>query len=126
MIVGIGNDLVQVSRVKAIIKRQGDRFAQRILTEEELETYNHHRYPEKFLAKRFAAKEAAAKAIGTGIADGVSFHDFQVDHDELGAPFLKVTGRAHELAILKSITSWHLSITDEKKYAVATVIAERL
>ncbi len=126
MIVGIGNDLVQVSRIKTIVKRQGHRFAQRILTEEELNTLKHHRYPEKFLAKRFAAKEAAAKALGTGIANGVSFHDFQVDHDELGAPLLSVSGRAHELAILKNITHWHLSITDEKKYAVATVIAESL
>jgi len=126
MIVGIGNDLVQVSRVKSIIKRQGNRFAERILTEDELETFNKSRYPEKFLAKRFAAKEAAAKALGTGIADAVSFHDFQVNHNDLGAPALKVTGRALELAVLKNITDWHLSITDEKKYAVAMVIAERL
>ncbi len=126
MIVGIGNDLVQVSRIKAIVKRQGHRFAQRILTEEELGTLKNHRYPEKFLAKRFAAKEAAAKALGTGIADGVSFHDFQVDHDKLGAPLLSLSGRALELAGLKSITSWHLSITDEKKYALAMVIAESM
>ncbi len=126
MIVGIGNDVVQVSRIKTIVKRQGHRFAQRILTEEELNALKHHHNQEKFLAKRFAAKEAAAKALGTGIANGVSFQDFQVDHDELGAPLLSVSGCALELAMLKDITSWHLSISDEKKYAVAMVIAESL
>jgi len=124
MIIGIGNDLVQVRRVRKIFKRQGSRFSERILTEFELKSLQKYRYPEKFLAKRYAAKEAAAKALGTGIADGVSFHDFQVDHDEMGAPLLTVTGRAAELAVGKNIKRWHISITDEKKYAVAMVIAE--
>ena len=124
MIIGIGNDLVQVSRVKNILSRQGKRFSERILTELELESLIKTRYPEKFLAKRYAVKEAASKALGTGIAEGVSFHDFHIDHDNLGAPLLKVSGRAAEIASEKKINCWHITITDEKKYAVAMVIAE--
>jgi len=124
MIAGTGIDLVQVSRVKKILNRQGHRFSERILTKPEIDSLNKTRYPEKFLAKRYAAKEAAAKALGTGIADGVSFQDFQINHDEQGAPLLEVTGRAAELATLKNINKWHISITDESKYAIAMVVAE--
>ena len=126
MIIGIGNDLVQVSRVKSILTRQGQRFSERILTDIELESLTKTRYPEKFLAKRYAAKEAASKALGTGIAEGVSFHDFHIDHDESGAPLLLVSGKAAEIASDKKINHWHITITDEKKYAIATVIAESI
>ncbi len=124
MIIGIGCDLVQVCRVKKILNRQGYRFSERILTRVEIDSLEQTRYPEKFLAKRYAAKEAAAKALGTGIAEGVSFQDFQIEHDELGAPQLLVTGCAAKLADQKNIKRWHISITDEKKYAIAMVIAE--
>ncbi len=68
MIIGIGNDLVQVRRVRKIFKRQGSRFSERILTEFELKTLQKYRYPDIFLSQRYAAREAAAKALGTGIA----------------------------------------------------------
>ncbi len=124
MIIGIGSDLVQVNRVENVLNRQGERFSERILTLVEQQLLKNNRHPVKFLAKRYAAKEAAAKALGTGIADGVSFQDFFIDHDNLGAPILRVTGRAAELAEQKKIRCWHISISDEKEYAMAMVIAE--
>ena len=124
MIIGIGTDLVQINRVENVYNRQGERFSERILTLVEQQLLKNNRHPVKFLAKRYAAKEAAAKALGTGIADGVSFQDFFIDHDNLGAPILRVTGRAAELAEQKKIRGWHISITDEKDYAMAMVIAE--
>lgn len=124
MIIGIGSDLVEVRRIEKIFFRQGKQFSERILTIEEQQSLLNNRFPVKFLAKRYAAKEAAAKALGTGIAEGVSFQDFCIEHDDLGAPILRVTGRAAELAELKNINNWHITITDEKKYAMAMVIAE--
>ncbi|MDM7485998.1 MAG: holo-ACP synthase, partial [Vibrio metschnikovii] len=78
----------------------------------------------RFLAKRFAAKEAAAKALGTGIANGVTFHDFQITNDAQGKPHLTLHGRAQQLAEAMQVTSIHLSLSDERHYAVATVIFE--
>ena len=125
MIVGLGTDIVEISRISKVYERNGEDFIDRILTDTEKE-----RIPKNpdllpaFLAKRFAVKEAAAKALGTGIGNGVSFHDFYTIYDPYGAPSLVVTGRAKETAEVKGITRWHVSLSDEKSYAVATVIAE--
>jgi holo-[acyl-carrier protein] synthase len=76
------------------------------------------------LAKRFAAKEAASKALGTGIAHGVSFQDFEISNDENGKPVLTLSGKAQQIAQASSVRSVHLTISDERHYAVATVILE--
>lgn len=120
MIVGLGTDIVEISRFDTA---NVNAIARRVLTKDEFVLFTTHKQAYRFLAKRWAAKEAAAKALGTGIAQGVSFQDFLITNNELGAPLLSLTGKALEIA---GQVSCHLSISDEKNYAVATVIFERL
>ena len=125
MIIGLGTDIADIARVADVYDSTGDGFVDRILTEtEKTKIPRNPKLIPAYLAKRFAVKEAAAKALGTGITGGVSFLDFTTIHNEVGAPTLVVTGKAAELAQQKNITSWHVSISDEAAYAVATVIAE--
>lgn len=124
-IVGLGTDIAEIERVEKALARTGEAFARRILTELEFEKFQSLKHQGRFLAKRFAAKEAASKALGTGIALGVTFHDFSVTNDEHGAPQLTLTNRALEIAQSKQIRHMHLSISDERHYAVATVIFEK-
>lgn len=124
MIIGLGTDIAEIERIEKVLGRSGEALAKRILTADELTVFSEHKQPARFLAKRFAAKEAAVKALGTGIAQGVSFQHFTVTHDALGKPLLVVTGVAQQLAEQRGIRHWHLSISDEKHYAMATVIAE--
>lgn len=123
-IVGLGTDLVEIGRIQRLIERHGDAIAERILTPTELDEWRRQTKPEVFLAKRFAAKEAAVKALGTGIAQGIGFQQLEIQHDELGKPLLVLTGRAIERAILLGASRWHLSISDERSHALATVILE--
>ncbi len=125
MILGIGTDIVEVIRMKQALENFGDRFATRILTANEMIEYSAHHSPEAFLAKRFAVKEAAAKALGTGIAKGVSWQHIELGHDELGAPKLFFSARALELQQQKGISSLHISLADEREYVVAFVILEK-
>ncbi|MGI2039122.1 holo-ACP synthase [Shewanella frigidimarina] len=123
-IVGIGTDIVEIARISEQRERLGDRLARRVLTEHELATYLQSKQPERFLAKRFAAKEAAAKALGTGIGRGVSFQHIHIDNDANGAPQVRFTDGA--LARLEQLAGKQgfISIADEKHYAVATVVLE--
>ncbi|OOE35284.1 holo-ACP synthase [Salinivibrio kushneri] len=123
-IAGIGTDIVEVARVERVLARQ-PRFAARILTESEQANLACHHAPGRFLAKRFAAKEAAAKALGTGIADGVTFHDFTITNQVSGQPTLHFSGRAAELAQARGIAHYWLTLSDEKAYAIAHVVLER-
>ncbi len=123
-IVGIGTDIAEIERIEKVLARSGDAFAERILTTAELVTYRERKQPGRFLAKRFAAKEAASKALGTGIAQGVTFQDFIITNDEYGKPILTLENKARELAAARAIQAIHLSISDERHYAVATVIYE--
>ena len=123
-IVGMGTDLIAVERIAQALARNGRRFSARILTESERSAMQQVANPQFYLAKRFAAKEAAAKALGTGIADGVSFQDFEVVNRDSGQPELKLSGRAAEIATKLGATRTWLSLSDEKRYAIATVILE--
>lgn len=123
MILGVGTDIVSIARIAAAIDRT-PALAQRILTAAELEQFNASSAPVRFLAKRFAAKEAGVKALGTGIGNGVGWQHLEVSHNELGRPRLTVSLRAAELAAEMGITHWHLSYSDESDYVVAQVIAE--
>lgn len=123
-IVGLGTDIAEIERVEKALARSGEPFAQRILTPAEQEIFATLKQQGRFLAKRFAAKEAASKALGTGIALGVSFHDFEISNDELGKPVLTLSGKALEIAQRMQVAHIHLSISDERHYAVATVILE--
>ncbi|NOH81774.1 holo-ACP synthase [Vibrio sp. RE86] len=124
-IVGLGTDIAEIERVEKALARSGEAFAKRILTESELKTFFGLKQQGRFLAKRFAVKEAASKALGTGIAFGVSFQDFNVSNDEHGAPVLTLSNKALEIADQKGVAHVHLSISDERHYAVATVILEK-
>lgn len=124
MIAGIGVDLATISRISKVHARFGARFARRFLHETELTTYQQHDHPERFLTKRFAAKEAAVKALGTGERQGVLLRDFYLQHDELGKPLLKVSGKAQELCISRGITGFWISLSDEGDTVAAFVVLE--
>lgn len=124
-IVGLGTDIVEITRIESVIERTGDSLAKRILTEKEFMQYQQQTKPARFLAKRFAVKEAAAKALGTGIRNGLAFNQFEVTNDALGKPLLHLSGEALKLAESLKATDFHVSITDERHYASATVIIER-
>ena len=94
MIAGIGVDLATISRIEKTHARFGDRFARRILNEAEWDAYQNNPSQINFLTKRFAVKEAAVKALGTGEREGILLKDFYLEHDSLGKPILKVSGEA--------------------------------
>jgi len=120
MIIGVGVDLCEIERIREAISRHGDHFAQRILATDERTEFDSLTQSMRppFLAKRFAAKEAVAKALGTGIGRGLGFHDITITHDELGKPMVSLTS---ENQALKDALSYriHLSISDERTHAVA-------
>ena len=128
MILGIGNDMVDIRRIERSIARLGDRFIERVFTPAERDRAERRteRTRAATYAKRFAAKEATAKALGTGIADGVFFRDMAVVNLENGQPTLRLTGGA--AARLAAMTpagmrsSLALTMTDEYPYASAVVI----
>jgi len=107
-----------------VIARSGDRLARRVLSDHEWAIWQQHQQPVRFLAKRFAVKEAAAKALGTGIRNGLAFNQFEVYNDELGKPKLRLWGEAKSLAERLGVSSIHVTLADERHYACATVIIE--
>jgi len=121
MIFGIGTDIVRVARMQQSLEKHGERFARRILTEHELIGYQHANKPANYLAKRFAAKEATAKAMGTGFRNGLSLKHINVGHDKQGKPLLEFYGRAAEFMSEEGINEAHISVADEQEYAVAFV-----
>lgn len=124
MIVGIGTDLVEIARIATLMTKRNEVFAKRILAQQELERFKQHGQPEKFLAKRWAAKEAISKALGTGFTQGVCFTDMIIGHTDQGQPLIELTGKTAEIAQQLGIESWSISISDEAHYAVAFVVAE--
>jgi holo-[acyl-carrier protein] synthase len=123
VIIGLGTDIVAIARIAKALERT-PALAKRILTETELEQFRVSTQPERFLAKRFAAKEAAVKALGTGVGNGVGWQHVETSHNELGRPLLSISSTAAQIAEQLGITHWHLSYTDEVDYVVAQVIAE--
>lgn len=123
MIIGLGTDIVAVARIEAALERT-PALAERILTPIELDEWSSSSQQARFLAKRFAAKEAAVKALGTGIGRGVGWQQLEVSKNELGRPLIQLSGRAAEIAQELGATHWHLSYSDEVDYVVAQVIAE--
>ena len=123
-IIGIGTDIVEIARIEAVMARSGDRLAKRVLSDGELQQFLAHQQPARFLAKRFAVKEAASKAMGTGIRNGLAFNQFEVYNDELGKPKLRLWGEAKLLAERMGVANIHVTLADERHYACATVIVE--
>ncbi len=125
MIFGIGTDIVEVSRIEESLAQFGDEFAKRILAESEFESYQQSNIKSRFLAKRFAAKEAFSKALGTGLRAPATLHNIAVSHDHLGKPLLILAPALQVLLDEKSIVAMHLTISDEKNLAAAFVVLEQ-
>ncbi len=124
MIFGIGTDIVRVARIREDLTRFGDRFAERILTATELQEFHQNANKANFLARRFAAKEAVAKALGTGFRKGVQLRDIEVTHDTQGKPMLEFHGQTQLFVQEKRIAVAHISLADEQDNAVAFVTLE--
>ena len=123
-IIGIGTDIVKISRINKVFKKYPKGFVERILHSNELLVLATHKTPITYIAKRFAAKEAVAKALGTGIAKGIGFQDIEISNNESGQPVLTLHGKTLEYAIKIGVKKQFISLSDEKKYAIAYVILE--
>ena len=124
MIYGVGNDVVEIGRIEKALERFGERFARRILCEPELRRFDGHRKPAAYLAKRFAAKEAFSKALGTGIRHPANWHGFWVANLPSGKPVFEFSAELKALLVNRRILQSHLSLSDERGIAFATVILE--
>lgn len=120
MIIGIGTDIVQIARIKDVLERRGRFFAERILCPSELAIFDNKKQPEAYLAKRYAAKEAASKALGMGIGT-ISWQDIEVSNDGAGAPLLALSGAAHARMVEMGATKVLVSLSDERDFVVAFV-----
>jgi holo-[acyl-carrier protein] synthase len=124
VIYGVGTDLIEIPRIARALERFGERFARRILCEPELRRFRAHKQPVAYLAKRFAAKEAFTKALGTGIHAPANWHGVWVVNLKSGKPELEYSDELKRLLDKRGIGKSHLSLTDEKGLAAATVILE--
>lgn len=124
MIVGIGTDIVRVERVRRALDRHGEAFAERILAPDERPAFSGAKDPARFLAKRFAAKEAFAKAFGTGLRPPATLGAIAVAHDALGKPEYALGA---PLAAALAERGWRalLSLSDEREYVVAFALIEQ-
>jgi len=123
MIAGIGTDIVEIHRVRQIIKGQyGHSFVKRVFTDHEKEYCLQAKDPANRYASRFAAKEAVLKALGKGLR-GMKWNEIEVIRDDGGRPSIRLTGAAKKLAAAAGITHWFLTISHSREYAVAQVIA---
>jgi len=123
-IIGIGTDIVKTSRIKRLFKKYPKGLPERILHKNELKVLKRHHSPKSFLARRFSAKEAVAKALGTGIAKGVAFKEIQISNNNDGQPILTLHGRTLEIATEMGVKNCFISLSDERNYAIAYVILE--
>ncbi|MCK6392928.1 MAG: holo-ACP synthase [Gemmatimonadaceae bacterium] len=124
MIYGVGTDIVRVARMADALTRHGARFAERILDVSELPAFHSAAAPERFLAKRFAAKEAFGKALGTGVAVPATLHALRVGHDALGKPHFEYSPSLADYMAERGLSA-HLSLSDEAEYVVAFAVIER-
>ncbi len=115
---GIGTDIVSIARIAEALSRHEDRFLYRILTPSELLEFEKRKDKIAYLAKRYAAKEAIAKALGCGLGENLSFQDIVIRNLESGAPTAKINRAPF------SSLNVHLSLSDEKEYAVAFVVID--
>ncbi len=128
MILGIGSDLANIERVASVLERHGDRFRNRVFTPTELAKAARRRDEAGTLAKRWAAKEACSKALGTGLAMGISWKDMAVSNLETGQPVMALTGWAAERLIAMTppghVAIVHVTLTDDHPWAQAFVVIE--
>ena len=124
MIYGIGTDIVSIERVQEILKKNRDGFINRVLSEHERALFSNKADSAAYCAKRFAAKEAFSKALGTGIGRVVSFQDLTVRNNENGKPYFMPSEKLRLYLQEKGIKQGHLSISDESSNALAFVVLE--
>ncbi len=124
MVLGIGTDLTEIHRIEASVSRFGERFLHRIFTAGEIEYCQRKKGSAESFAARFAAKEAGAKALGTGIARGVSWKEIEVRRLPGQRPTLHLSGRAAERAAKMGVVNISLSLTHSRELAMAVVIME--
>ena len=124
MIVGIGIDTVSVSRLEKLIQLRGEKFLRKVFSQSEIEEGMKREKNASFFAARFAAREAFAKALGTGFRRGVSIRDIEVKKTDLGRPELSFTARVEDMLKANGIARCHLSITHDGDSAQAIVILE--
>lgn len=124
MIYGIGTDLVMIERIALSLTRYGEQFADRLLAPSEHGDFLASRNPARFLSKCFAAKEALAKAAGTGLRHPVGLRSIAIAHTALGQPELRFSAELDSWLKARGIGRAHLSISDEQHYAMAYVILE--
>jgi holo-[acyl-carrier protein] synthase len=124
-ILGIGTDIVNIQRMKQILKKRNNNFKKRIFSKKEIIYCEKKKQPYSFFAKRFAAKEALSKALGTGIRKGINFKDIEISNDNFGKPSIHLKGST-EIFLKKKIKnkkySIYLSLSDDAPWAQATVI----
>ncbi len=124
MIYGVGTDIVEMARVEATWKRFGEHFAKRILMDEELELFRRTKHPARFLAMRFAGKEAAVKAMGTGFAHGVWLRDVGITANDWGRPLIIWSERGQRVCERLGIGRGHVSLTDDAGLVMAFAVVE--
>jgi holo-[acyl-carrier protein] synthase len=124
LIIGIGTDLVEIARVASALDRFGERFARKVLVPREYERFAAHRKPAAYLAKRFAAKEALSKALGTGIRHPVNWQNIGVVNRASGQPYFELSEALADFVSSRGISAVHVSLTDERGMAAAFVVLE--
>lgn len=124
MIFGVGTDIVELSRIQATYDRFGDHFVRRILMQEELELFEKNKWPVRFLAMRFAGKEATVKAMGTGFAHGVWLRDVGIVNNKWGRPLVIWSERGQRVCERLGIGDGHVSLTDDAGLVVAFSVVE--
>lgn len=124
MIFGVGTDIVELVRIQATYDRFGEHFVQRILMDEELELFRKSKTPVRFLAMRFAGKEAAVKAMGTGFRHGIWLRDVGITNNDWGRPLIIWSERGRAVCERLGIGAGHVSLTDDAGLIVAFAVVE--
>ena len=128
MIIGSGIDIININRIEKTINKFGDRFKKRCFSSIEITKSENSFNKNSSYAKRYAAKEACSKALGTGLARGIFWKDIEVINNKYGKPYIKLHNRALKRVnkISKKNFKIDVSLSDEKKYAIATVIISEI
>jgi holo-[acyl-carrier protein] synthase len=124
MVLGLGSDVIEIARIAASMERFGDRFLRRVFTAEEIAYCRRKKNAAESFAARFAAKEAGAKALGTGISHGIAWPEIEVRRQPSGRPTLHWSGRAQEMADRLGVKRSSISLTHSREIAMAFVVLE--
>src|SRR5947208_6168983 len=123
-VIGIGVDVIECERIQHSVERFGDRFLRRVFTDGKIEYSMSMKFPERHLAARFAGKEAASKAFGTGIGKAMGWRNIDIQKKSSGEPFLVFSGPAQELAVARGVASALITLSHTEHHAVALIVLE--